>query len=138
MRVLLDTCVLSELRNPKGEPGVRRMIHAIACEDLFISVISIGEIVKGVTLLRNSRRKRELQQWTLNLERFYHDRLLTIDLETTHIWGEITAAAQRSGKIIPASDGLIASTAHRHGLYVATRNVSDFEPTGVRIINPWK
>jgi predicted nucleic acid-binding protein len=137
LRVLLDTCVLSELRRPKGDAGVRRAVEAIDSDSLYVSVLSIGEIAKGIALLKDNKNKRELHEWLQALERFYADRVLPIDLETSRTWGELTAAAQKSGKIIPASDGLIAATARRHGLYVMTRNTEHFEPTGVSLINPW-
>jgi predicted nucleic acid-binding protein len=137
LRVLLDTCVLSELRRPKGPLGVRRVVEALESDSLFVSVVSIGEIAKGIALLKESKNKRELQAWLQALERNYADRLLPVDLETSHTWGELTAAAQKAGKIVPASDGLIAATARRHGLHVMTRNTEPFEPTGVLLLNPW-
>ena len=138
MRVLLDTCVLSELRRPRPHAGVLKAVEEFASEDLFVSVLSIGEIAKGVARLRESHNKRDLESWLRALERHYADRLLGIDLETAHIWGELTAAAQSSGLIIPAADGLIAATARRHGLHVMTRNVADFKQTGVLLLNPWQ
>jgi hypothetical protein len=137
LRVLLDTCVLSELRRPKRDAGVRRAVEAIDSDSLYVSVLSIGEIAKGIALLKDNKNKRELHEWLQALERFYADRVLPIDLETSRTWGELTAAGQKSGKIIPASDGLIAATARRHGLYVMTRNTEHLEPTGVPLINPW-
>lgn len=137
MRVLLDTCVLSELRTPKGHRGVRQAVDALDDENLFLSVISIGEISKGIALLRESRKKRVLETWLQTLERYYADRLLPIDLETSRIWGELTAVAQRAGRAVHATDGLIAATALRHGLRVMTRNTADFEPTRVLLLNPW-
>ena len=89
-------------------------------------------------MLSESQRKRELQSWLQTIERYYSDRILSIDLEIVRIWGEITATAQKSGKIIAVSDGLIAATALRHGLHIVTRNISDFEPGGVLLINPWE
>ena len=138
MRILLDTCVLSELRRPRGQAGVRRAVEAFDSADLFVSVVSIGEIVKGIALLRESRNKRSLQSWLQTVERDYADQVLPIDLETSHIWGELTAAAQQAGRPVSASDGLIAATARRHGLHVMTRNVADFKPTGVLLLNPWE
>ena len=138
MRVLIDTSVLSELRRPKGEPRVRRAVDSLESEDLFVSVVSIGEISKGIALLRESQNKRALVAWLQALERDYADRLLPIDLEITHIWGELTAVAQKAGKPVPVSDGLIVATAKRHGLHVMTRNTDHFEPTGVLIVNPWR
>jgi predicted nucleic acid-binding protein len=136
--VLLDTCVVSELRLPKPDPGVARAIRGLDSDDLFVSAISIGEIVKGVALLPDGQKKRFLQSWLRALERHYGDRLLPIDLETCRMWGELTAAAQKAGRTIPASDGLIAATARQHGLYIMTRNTADFEPSGVPLLNPWE
>jgi len=137
VRVLLDTCVLSELRHPKGHPGVRQAVDGLDGESLFVSVISIGEIWKGIALLAESRKKRALKTWLQTLERTFADQLLSIDLETCRIWGELTAATQKAGRTVHAADGLIAATALRHGLHVMTRNTHDFEPTGVLLLNPW-
>ncbi len=137
MRVLLDTCVLSELRKPQADEGVRQAVDELPDDDLFVSVISVGEIAKGIALLNDGRRKRELQSWLQTLERDYVVRILQVGRETAHIWGELTATARRNGRFISASDGLIAATARRHGLHVMTRNVADFEPTGAMLINPW-
>jgi len=137
VRTLLNTCILSELRRPNCHDGVRSAVTELASEELFVSVISIGEIVKGIALLEESRRKQELSSWVRNLELNYTDRLLPVDLEVVRIWGEITAVAQKQGITIPVCDGLIASTARRHGLYLMTRKTADFEPTGVMLINPW-
>ena len=137
MRALLDTCVLSELRNAKGHPGVIRAVQSFESGSLFVSVVSIGEIAKGIALLKESQNRRELQAWLQALERYYADRILSVDLETSHTWGELTAAAQKAGRTVPASDGLIAATARRHGLHVMTRNTEHFAPTGVLLMNPW-
>jgi len=137
VRVLLDTCVVSELRRPKANPRVRRAVESLNSEDLFLSVISVGEIAKGIALLREAKKKEELDGWMHSLERDYTDRILGVDLETSHIWGELSAEAQKSGKILPAADGLIAATARRHGLHVMTRNTEHFKVTGALLVNPW-
>lgn len=137
MRVLLDTWVLSEVRHPRGNPGVRRAVSELEEKNLFVSVLSIGEIAKGIALLPESQKRRTLQQWLETLERVYGDRLLPVDLETSRIWGELTAAAAKGGRTVPAGDGLIAATARRHGLHVMTRNTADFESTGVLLLNPF-
>jgi predicted nucleic acid-binding protein len=138
VRVLLDTCVLSELRLPECNPAVRQAVAAVDDEGLFVSVISMGEIAKGLALLKESRKKRAILTWLRTLERDYAKRVLPVDLETSHIWGELTAAARNAGKTLSASDGLIAATARRHGLHVMTGNTADFEPTGVFLIDPWR
>jgi toxin FitB len=138
VKVLLDTCVLSDLRNPRGHPGVRRAVEGLDDEDIFVSVISVGEISKGIALLRDSPKKRGLEAWLQLLERQYAERLLPIDLETSRIWGEITAAAQKAGRVLHVADGLMAATALRRGLHVMTRNTADFQPSGALVLNPWK
>ncbi len=138
MKVLLDTCVLSELRHPKGHPAVRQAVAALNEEELFASVLSIGEIHKGICLLKQSPRRLELEAWLETLQRNYDDRLLGIDLEICRLWGELTAKAQGVGRVVHAPDGLIAATALRHGLRLMTRNTTDFEPTGVLLLNPWE
>ncbi len=137
MKVLLDTCVLSEIRRADGNETVKAAVAAFNAEDLFISVLSVGEITKGISLLEDGPRKRELAEWLHSLERDHADRILPLDLDTAHTWGELAAAAQRAGKALPSVDGLIAATAHRHGLHVMTRNVNDFSATGVLLLNPW-
>ena len=113
------------------------MISVFSDDELFVSVISIGEIVKGITLLDFSKRKQALLTWVHSLERSYADRLLPVDLEIVRLWGETTAAARKKGFTVPVCDGLIASTAKHHGLHLMTRNVKDFRHIGVMMINPW-
>lgn len=137
MRVLLDTCVVSELRHPHCNPSVRRNVESLDSRDIFLSVICVGEISKGIALLKESKRRRELEAWLRALERDHGSRILPIDVETCRVWGELTASAQRRGATIPASDGLIAATARQHGLHIMTRNVDHFSAAGVFVVNPW-
>jgi len=137
MRVLLDTCVLSELYRPAPLESVRAAVNRLPDEYLFLSVITLGEIGKGIALLPDSRRRQDLSAWFANLQHVYTDRILSVDPETAAIWGEITAVAQRRGVVLAAADGLIAGTALRHGLHLMTRNVKDFQNTGVLLLNPW-
>ncbi len=137
MRILLDTCAISELRQKAPRKSVLDAIDAAPSENLFLSVITLGELAKGISLLAEGTRKNNLQRWLIDLERYYGDRILPIDADTARIWGELTADAQKKGVQVGASDGLIAATARRHGLHVMTRNASDFEQTGVLLVNPW-
>ncbi|SRR5579885_537410 len=79
--------------------------------------------------------ERSLLSWLQKLEDDFSDRILPVDLETARVWGRLAAAMQKNGR--PALDSIIAATAIRHGLPVATRNTADFEPSGVRLLNPW-
>ena len=103
-----------------------------------MSVITVGEIAKGIELLDEGPRRERFTAFLDRLEQGFARRVLGIDSETARIWGEITARAQRRGRVVSATDGLIAATAIQHGLQVMTRNVSDFEETGAEIINPWE
>ena len=135
--VLLDTCVLSELQRPQGSAAVRAQVEELDPERLYLSVITLGELVKGIALLAPGARRQGLERWLLGLEQRYSEHLLGIDPEVSRLWGEMTAHAQRDGIIIPATDGLIAATALRHGLYLMTRNTKQFAATGVSLIDPW-
>jgi predicted nucleic acid-binding protein len=135
--VLLDTCVLSELQRPQGDPRVRAHVEALDPTRLFVSVITVGELAKGIALLPGGARRHELSSWLLGLEQRFADAILPVDAEAARVWGELTAHAQTQGIQIPASDGLIAATALRHGLHVMTRNTRHFAATGALIIDPW-
>lgn len=137
MRTLVDTCVLSEVQRPKGAARVRKRLESLDEENIFLSVLTLGELKKGIDKLRASAKKRSLTAWFDQLVLFANDRILPIDHETGVIWGEVTAKCEKKGRPIPAVDGLIAATALRHGLHLMTRNVSDFEPTGVMLVDPW-
>ncbi len=138
MRVLLDTCVVSELWRKGGSEKVRKRVAALKAENSYVSVLTVGEIAKGIHLLHESKKKRDLRNTLTLLEAEYQQNILNIDSEIMKIWGELLAVSQKKGTPIPVSDGLIAATAARHGLHIMTRNVSDFEGTGALVINPWK
>lgn len=139
MKVLLDTCTLAELATkPRPNAGVIEAIQAIPAENLFVSVLSVGEIGRGVARLASGKKRDALTLWLSTLERQFAARILGIDIETSKLWGELTGRAGKKGVVIPAVDGLIAATALRHGLHVMTRNVKDFDSTGARVVNPWK
>jgi predicted nucleic acid-binding protein len=137
VRALLDTCVVAEIRKPGGSSVVKANVNTLPSDALFLSVITIGEIAKGIALLPDGSKKRSLGGWLLGLPNLYKSRILPLDQETAEIWGELTAAGQKRGVTIPTADGLIAATALRHGLHVATRNTRHFEAAGAMVIDPW-
>jgi predicted nucleic acid-binding protein len=138
VNVLLDTCVVSELQRSRGNPQVRARVERFESDQLFLSAITIGEISKGVSLLSSGEQKERLIAWLNELEQEFTNRILPVDIEVARLWGELTARAQRNGETIPAIDGLIAATAHRHGLQVMTRNSRHFAAAGVLIDDPWQ
>lgn len=138
VRVLLDTCVLSELQRYGGDPRVQAAVRAYSSNDVFFSVITIGEISKGLSLLPSGQRREALERWLQKTEIEYRDRILPIGIDVARRWGELAAQNARAGTPVDAADGLIAATAHYHQLPVMTRNVRHFLQTGVQIINPWE
>lgn len=137
MRVLLDTNVLSELRKPKPQPQVVKQVRAIASENAYLSCITMGELEYGIQRLLASAKRRALETWLLELEQDFADHILPFDLETARIWGELVAKGEVAGRVLPIQDAQIAATAIQHRLCLMTRNVADFEHTGVRLLNPW-
>jgi predicted nucleic acid-binding protein len=135
---LLDTCVLAEIRHPKGNPKVKSWVARLDEESIFLSVVTVGEIAKGIAGLVAGKRQQELTDWLLGLEKNFSDKILPVDIEIAHCWGQLTAGALAKGITIPIADGLIAGTAIRHGLRVATRNTRDFAATGAQLVDPWQ
>jgi len=137
VKVLLDTCTIAELRKPKPDAAVVAAVNAVPDEKLFLSVLSAGELAKGIALLPAGKKRNELSAWLVALEQEFAERILPVDVEIARRWGEMTALAKKKGLVVAPTDGLIAATALRHKLHVMTRNEKDFQPTGVRIVNPW-
>jgi predicted nucleic acid-binding protein len=117
---------------------VKEFARSIDNLDTFISVVTIGEIAKGIELLPEGRRRNSLVAWLREIEAEYGEQILPCDIEIARVWGELTGRAQRQGHTIAAADGLIAATAIYHRLSLATRNVRHFIATGVSLINPWE
>ena len=137
MRVLLDTCALTELRNPEGHLGVKASIALLSAEGVFLSVLTVGEIAKGIALLGEGRKKRGLRTWVATLKSQFGDRILPVDAETASLWGELSARVRQAGHILSTIDGLLAATALRHGLYFMTHHTIGLAATGALIIDPW-
>jgi tRNA(fMet)-specific endonuclease VapC len=138
MKYLLDTCVISELVAKQPNPRVLEWIDTVDADGIYISVITVGEITKGIEKLPNSKRKQELSDWLENelLIRF-QDNLIALDVNILIQWGKLNARLEINGQRAPAIDSLIAATALEHNLILVTRNQADFAETGVEILNPW-
>ena len=135
--ILLDTCVISELAKPVPDPAVLAWIEALSDDGIRLSVLTLGEIKKGADLLEAGPRKARVGAWLDELRTTFADRILPVDEEVALRWGAISASGRRSGRVRPPIDSLLAATAMCHQLKLATRNVADFEGTGVSIVNPW-
>lgn len=138
MNYLLDTCVVSELVKLSPDENVVAWIKRIPSERLFLCSLTIGEIQKGLSLLPDSRKKEALIEWLSTLHDHYKDRILGIDSTVAECWGHMQALSEKNGRPMASIDGLIAATAGTHRLTLVTRNVKDFEESGVPVINPWE
>jgi predicted nucleic acid-binding protein len=138
LKYLLDTCLISELIKPSPDKNVTHWIKSEYSESLFISVITVGEIRKGLSIIPSSGKKEKLSNWLNTLLEEYSERILTIDLTVAENWGEILGKAQKSGKIMPSIDSLIAAIAYTNNMTLVTRNENDFQGANVPILNPWK
>ena len=138
MSYLIDTCCISELVKKKPNPNVVRWFADRDEFSMYLSVITFGELRKGIEKLPDSKKKKELSRWVKeDLSQRFKNRVLSIEMEEVNKWGEILAAAEMNGKPLPAIDTLIAATAQVHDLSVVTRNTQDMEGSGVEVINPW-
>jgi predicted nucleic acid-binding protein len=139
LKYLLDTCVISELIKPEKDSNVVEWMQNKEEDSLFISVLTIGEIHKGISKLPDSIKKQSLQEWVNDdLKKRFTGRILEITEEIATCWGEIQAKSESEGKKMPVLDSLIAATAIKNNLTVATRNVKDIENSGCKSINPWE
>jgi predicted nucleic acid-binding protein len=131
---LLDTVVLSELRKAKPSAKVVRWIKAQKAQSLFVSVVSIGEIERGIVRVSKTDAAfaAELDLWLEALLRLYDDHVLPVTADAARLWGRLSAKLGND-----SVDLLIAATALTHGLAVVTRNVKHFMPTGVAVVNPF-
>ena len=138
MSWLLDTNVVSELHARQPNPKVLAWIDAQADSTLHLSSITLGELQRGVVLLPDSPRRRNMFDWLHHdLARRFAGRVLPVDERVAFAWGNLVAGQQMKGRPLPVLDSLIAATASAHQLTLATRNVSDIRGLGVDLFNPW-
>ena len=135
---LLDTNCISELVRSQPEPRVLDWMEAADESLLYLSVLTLGEIRKGVAGLAQSKRRTRLETWLeLELHARFSGRILPIDTAVADRWGLLAAEAKRKGKSLSAIDGLLAATALHHNLTIVSRNVSDFSTAQAPVLNPW-
>lgn len=138
MKYLLDTNIVAEFIAKMPNAQVIDWLNGLDPSDVYLSVITIGELANGVASLLPSKRKGQLERWlTQDVMNQYEGRILEINSDVMLRWGEITAAAERVGKTMPAMDSLIAAIAIHNDCVIVTRNQQDFVESGVQIINPW-
>jgi toxin FitB len=136
---LLDTNCISEPTRDRPEPRVLSWLDAVDESQLYLSVLTVGEIRKGASTLPNGRHRSGLEIW---LEREvkvrFSGRILPVDEDIAERWGWLAAEAKMRGRPLPVIDGLLAATALHYNLVLVSRNVSDFLTTSVPSLNPWQ
>ena len=136
MNYLLDTNVISELKRPKPNKHVVDWFASVTNESLYLSVLTLGEIRKGIGKLPDSQRKQALSSWLeKDIPLWFDSRLLVIDEGVADCWGKLQAQTTRP---LPAIDSLLAATALHHHLCLVTRNVKDFDYPDLTIVNVWQ
>lgn len=136
---LLDTNCISELVRLKPEPRVMEWIEAAEESLLYLSVLTLGEIRKGLAALPQGKRRSRLETWLeVELRARFSGRILPIDAAVADRWGLLAANAKRKGKPLSSIDGLLSATAIHHNLTIVSRNISDFAHAQVPVVNPWE
>jgi hypothetical protein len=132
---LLDTNVVSEPARARPSPRVLAWLDSVPGDALFISVLTLGEIRKGVEKLTDAKRREKLRLWLeADLPEWFGQRVLSIDVAVADRWGRMLAEI---GRPVPSIDSLLAATALHHGLRLVTRNDADFSYPGLEVLNPW-
>jgi predicted nucleic acid-binding protein len=133
VRYLLDTNVLSEVRRPRGDAGVKRWISSVPTEDLYLSVLTLGEVRRGIGLLsrRDPVQADVYETWLVTVLRDYADRVLPVDAAAAEEWGRMNVPNP-----VSVVDGLMAATAKVRNMTFVTRNTADVARTGARLLNP--
>ncbi len=135
MSYLIDTNVVSELRRKTPDTGVVNWFSDRPPATLYLSVLTLGEIRKGIEGLADDARRQPLLDWLeIDLPTFFTGRILAVDAAVATQWGHLVATA---GRPLPAIDSLLAATALEHDLVLVTRNTKDFADLAVKVFNPW-
>ena len=136
MSYLIDTNVMSELRKRQANAKLVAWMQARPRESLYLSVLSLGEIRKGIEGVADAAFRQTLTDWLeVDLPKYFLGRLLGVDAQIADRWGRLQASA---GRTLPVVDAMLAATALQHDLTLVTRNVKDFESLGVPLVNPWQ
>jgi toxin FitB len=136
---LLDTNCISEVVRINPEPRVMAWIEAADESLLYLSVLTLGEIRKGLAALSQGKRRTQLETWLdVELRARFSGKILPVDSHVADRWGWLAATAKRAGKPLAVIDGLLAATALHHNLTLVSRNTSDFAHLAVPVLNPWQ
>ncbi len=138
MKYLLDTCIVSELIAKQPNQSVLTWLDAQPPETLHLTVVTLGEIAKGIRKLPDSRRKSTLTDWlNQDLPKRFASRIWSLDAETMLRWGELVGSLEQQGRSLPILDSLIAAIALQGSFHLVTRNIKDFDGLRIEMLNPF-
>jgi predicted nucleic acid-binding protein len=135
--IVLDTNVVSEAMKPEPHPAVRAWLNGQATETLYLSTVTVAELLFGIGALPVGRRKDLLAQTLDGLMRLFRDRVLPFDMDAARCYAELAVSAKTAGRGFPTPDGYIAAVASSRGFMVASRDTEPFKAANIRVINPW-
>jgi len=135
--IVLDTNVVSEAMKPEPHPAVRAWLNGQATETLYLSTVTLAELLFGIGALPVGRRKDLLAQTLDGLMRLFRDRVLPFDMDAARCYAELAVTAKTAGRGFPTPDGYIAAIASSRGFMVASRDTEPFKAANIRVINPW-
>ena len=135
--IVLDTNVVSEAMRPEPNPAVQAWLNEQAVETLYLSSVTLAELLYGLQALPAGKRKRALTKAFDGLIGLFGERILPFDTDAAHYYGELAMMARTAGRGFPTPDGYLAAISASRGFAVASRDTSPFEAAGLRVINPW-
>ena len=135
--IVLDTNVVSEAMKPEPHPAVRAWLNGQATETLYLSTVTVAELLFGIGALPVGRRKDLLAQTLDGLMRLFRDRVLPFDMDAARCYAELAVSAKTAGRGFPTPDGYIAAVASSRGFMVASRDTEPFKAANIMVINPW-
>jgi predicted nucleic acid-binding protein len=138
LKYLIDTCVISELIKVEPHETVVTFLQSLDESKLFISSMTLGELHKGIQKLVESKKRSSLLTWINGIEEQFDDRILSFNKDVSILWGQIMAQLENNGYRMSAFDSIICATGMYNNCCLITRNVKDFEKSGIEIINPWE
>lgn len=139
MSYLLDTNTIAEWVKSEPDPGIAQWLDEVDEDRTYLSMVTLGELRKGVDRLADCQRRDRLCRWlTTDLPDRFGNRMLPVDAVIANEWGRLLARAEAAGAAMCGIDGLIAATARVRGLHVVTRNVACFQHAGIKVISPWR
>lgn len=136
--IVFDTNVVSEAMRPNPDPRVLAWFDSVPRSESHITIITVGELLSGVLQLPRGRKRNALHERVDDVIAAYRGRILSADPQSAPLYAEIRAARRRDGRPIGVSDAWVAAVCRRHGVPLATRNVADFEGTGIAVVDPWE